>query len=74
MSQKNISTWIHDVINGSGGLHDFEDHELASSNIDRDEAVGAWVIRCLANPKCEGSQAVLSAIIERREKVQEFPQ
>ena len=61
-----IEEWVNKIIFGSGVLHAFEYHEFASCNIDRDEAVARWVIRCLANPKCEGSEEVLTAIVERR--------
>lgn len=62
-----ISAWLHAIIDGPGGLHDFEARECASPVAGRDEAVAAWVVRCLANPHCEGSRAVLDAIIQRRE-------
>ena len=62
-----IAAWIVDRI---AGLYDFEYHELAVPTINRDEAVAAWIIRCLANPKCEGSADVLNSIVDRREKVQ----
>ena len=61
-----IAEWIHDVIDN---LHVFERCELAEPRIDRDEAVGDWIIRCLANPDCEGSDYVLQKIAERREFV-----
>ncbi len=61
-----ITDWIHEIIDGSGGLHDFEDHEIATSNVSRDEVVAAWTIRCLANLKCEGSANALQEIIKRR--------
>jgi hypothetical protein len=31
-------------------------------------AASVWTMRCLANPHCEGSNAALAAILERREK------
>lgn len=33
---------------------------------NRDLAVAEFVIRCLANPRCEGSQDVLDAIAKQR--------
>lgn len=63
----NISDWIHEIIDGVGGLHDFEYYEMATPTIPRDEAVAAWVLRCLANVKCEGSDLVLGAIQKRRD-------
>jgi hypothetical protein len=64
-----ISEWIHQIISGIGGLHDYEKYELAVPRIDRDEAAASWAIRCLANPKSETAGWVLDAIIERREKL-----
>lgn len=64
-----IPEWITQIIDGPAGLHSFEEHEIATPTIPRDEAVAAWVIRCLANPLCEGSEEVFQAIAARREKV-----
>jgi hypothetical protein len=61
-----IPSWIKARIDN---LHTFERCEVASPTIPRDEAVGAWIIRCLANPECEGSAELLAAIQQRREKV-----
>jgi hypothetical protein len=68
MADITISEWITGIIDGPGGLHDYERCELASPTVPRDEAVAAWVIRCLANPRCEDSDGILAAIQEQREK------
>jgi hypothetical protein len=60
-----------EIINGTGGLHAMEYYELAVPTIDRDEAVAAWVIQCLANPNCEGSDYVLEQIQARRAQILE---
>lgn len=60
-----ISAWIKSRIDN---LHDFERCEAALPTIPRDEAVGAWIIRCLANPECDGSAELIEAIVRRREK------
>ena len=65
----NILEFSEKIINGVGGLHDFEYYEMASPNYDRDVSVAIWVIKCLANPKCEGSEEAVQAIIERRNKL-----
>ena len=65
-----IEKWVNRIINGLGGLHSFEDHEFATPNIDRDEAVARWVIRCLGNKNCEGSQEVIDAILKNRATLQ----
>ena len=62
-----LTAWIDRVINGVGGFKCWEDHEYVIFHTSREEGVAAFVIRCLANPKCEGSEDVLKAIQERRE-------
>ena len=64
-----IREWITDIISGVGGMHDYERCEVAVRNGDPDEVVAIWVIKCLANPKCEGSKEVLEAIAKRRAEV-----
>ena len=54
------------IIEGVGGLHDFGYYEMATPNYDRDVSTAIWVIKCLANPKCEGSEEAIQAILERR--------
>ena len=63
-----ILFWVHDVIDGVGGLHDFEEHEIATPNIPRDEAVAIWILKCLGNVKCEGSQKILNEIVKHRKE------
>jgi len=62
----NILEFSEKIITGVGGLHDFEYHEMATPNYDRDVTVAIWVIKCLANPLCEGSDEAIKAIIEKR--------
>lgn len=64
-----IEDWVKDVIEGVGGMHDWEKYELVVHHVPRDIAVSYWILRCLANPKNEGSQAVLDAIHERRNHI-----
>lgn len=60
-----IPAWIKGRIDN---LHTFERCELALPTIPRDEAVAAWIIRCLANPDCDGSEEMIAAIVKRRKK------
>jgi len=69
MADITIQEWITGIIDGPGGLHDFERCELASSTVPRDEVVAAWVIRCLANVNCEDSEGVLLEIQQHRAAV-----
>jgi hypothetical protein len=64
-----IRVWVHGVIDGVGGLHEFEECEIATPNIPRDEAVAIWVLKCLGNTKCEGSQKILNEILKHRREV-----
>lgn len=65
----NITEWIDKIINGPGGMADFERHEWVDwLDSDRYCAV-SWALRCLANPACEGSEDVLQAILDRRAEV-----
>lgn len=57
------------IITGVGGLHDYERCEMATPKYDRDVATVIWAIKCLANPKCKGSEEVLQAIIDRRKSL-----
>mgnify|MGYP001577499286 CR=1 FL=1 len=38
-----------DLIEGVGGLDDFEYHEMAVMNYRRDIGVAMWVVRCIGN-------------------------
>jgi hypothetical protein len=59
------------IINGDTGLHEMERCEMAVPTVDRDVAVAAWVIRCLANPNCEGSGYILDMVQARRLQILE---
>lgn len=63
-----INNWIQKIINGSSGFHVCEEHEIMIHHISREHSIAAWVIRCLANPDCEGSEDVLKAINKQRTK------
>ena len=69
MGKSPIEEYCAKIINGSGGLHAFERHELAGAKRDRDEAVAIWTIKCLANPRSEGSARILELIQERRKEL-----
>lgn len=66
-----IFDWIKNVIEGSGGLLDYERHEWAVRNYSDEITAAIWVIKCLGNPKCEGSAEVLKAILDRRKEMGE---
>lgn len=63
-----INAWINRRLNG---LFVMERYELAVRLGSDEFCASSWIIRCLANPKCEGSQEVLDAIAERRKEVSE---
>jgi len=61
-----INKWINRVIKGSAGFETWEDREGIIFHNSREEGIAAFVIRCLANPLCDGSEDVLAAILEQR--------
>lgn len=63
-----IGKWCRRIIEGVGGMNDYEKYETVIWHVPDRVAVADWTIRCLANPKCEGSQEILEAIIERRKE------
>lgn len=67
-----IPSFIEEIINGVGGFKVQEDREFVIYP-DREVGVAGFIIRCLANPQCKGSQEVLDAIIARRAKVGGLP-
>lgn len=60
-----IEKWIGRIINGGTGFKAWEDRECVIFHTSREEGIAAFVIRCLGNPRCEGSKEVLSAILSR---------
>jgi hypothetical protein len=65
----NIAAWIMDIIEGSGGMNQFEEREMVIWHVPERIAAANWAVRCLANPRCKGSAEVLAAILERRRKL-----
>ncbi len=56
------------VIEGPGGMNDYEDHEMVVwHNSDR-VAAAHWMLKCLANPDCKGSEEAVAAILEARSR------
>ena len=69
--ENDVETWMKDIIEGCGGMNDYEEYELVIWNEPERVAAARWTLRCLANPKCAGSEYVLNAIMERRKEVLE---
>jgi hypothetical protein len=60
--------WCQTVIEGGGGMISWQSHEMVifdSAYDDRTHAA-AFVLRCLANPRCAGSEEILRLIHDRR--------
>lgn len=68
VSDFDIGEWIRECMVGKGGsMKDFEAREgVYDAGKPRRVAAANFIVRCLANPKCEGSDEALRAIIERR--------
>lgn len=62
----NIEKWLGRIIHGTGGFKNCEKYEAMLHHISREYSIAEWVIRCLANPECEGSNEVIEAIIKQR--------
>lgn len=54
------------IVEGTGGMNSFEEHEVVDFGCSDRVAAAEWALRCLANPRCEGSQRVLDEIIRHR--------
>ncbi len=67
-TKKNMTDreFVTDIIDGPGGLKDWEDREYGSLSTNACVAGALWTLRCLANPLCEGSEEALQAILEKR--------
>jgi len=65
-SYEDLKAWCVRIVEGPGGLEDWHKYECFGTEPTTVEVV-EWVIRCLGNPKCEGSSQVLEAIADRRE-------
>ena len=61
-----VADWVKDIIEGPQGMNSFQRHEMVSWGEPERIAAANWVLRCLANPSCEGSGQMLHAILERR--------
>lgn len=61
-----ISEFVERIINGPTGLAVMEDREFMVHHKPDRIITAEFVIRCLANPLCEDSGAVLQSIMRRR--------
>jgi hypothetical protein len=60
--------FAREIIEGTGGLESFIEHELPDYE-DSDRVVAAhWTLKCLANPDCEGSEEAIQAILAARQQ------
>ncbi len=60
-------------IEGSGGMNDYEYYEFVVWDVPDRVAAAHWILKCLANPACEGSEEALAAIMAHRETVSHGP-
>ena len=68
-----VADWVHDIIEGPQGMNSFQRHEMVIWNEPERIAAANWVLRCLANPRCEGSDQMIHAILERRKNAMRSP-
>lgn len=63
----NLREFATNIIEGSGGMNAFEHHEVVDFGCSDRVAAAEWAIKCLANPRCEGSEEAIAAILAQRE-------
>ena len=61
-----VADWVKDIIEGPQGMNSFQRNEIVIWNEPERIAAANWVLRCLANPRCDDSDQMLHAILERR--------
>lgn len=61
-----LHEWVNRTIEGPAGFKVWEDRECVVHHVSREFSIAAFVMRCLANKECEGSEHALNAIIKRR--------
>lgn len=54
------------VIEGPGGMNDFERCEIVSWEGCERVVAAHWMLKCLANIDCEGSEEAVASILEKR--------
>ena len=65
-----LGEFVTRCIEGPMGMNSFEEHEMVIWHVSDRVAAADYIIRCLANPDCPGSQDVLNAIhAERRRQL-----
>lgn len=63
----NIAEWVDRQVVGPGGMDDYEAHELVIWHVPDRIATARWIVRCLGNPRNEGSREVVMALMRRHE-------
>ena len=69
ITTEEIYAWVHKIVDGIGGLHDFEYYEMATPKIPRDEAIAIWTLKALANPDSEVAGKIVALIQEHRRQM-----
>lgn len=72
MTYEEVEAWVKGIVDD---LRTKEERDVMVFNVERDMGVMMYLLRCLGNPDCGGSQAMVNAILERRNKLAEvWPQ
>lgn len=61
-----LHDWVARIIDGPTGFKVWEDREGVLHHVSREVSIALFVVRCLANVNCDGSEQVLNAIMRRR--------
>jgi hypothetical protein len=65
-----LLSWIDRIIEGPTGFKAWEENEWVIFHWPRECGIAHFVIRCLANPACEGSQEMLDEIMAQRKRLE----
>lgn len=63
-----LPAWCRDVIEGSGGMNDYERHEWVVWHVPERVAAATWAVRCLGETRCPGSAAVMRHLNRQRRR------
>ena len=62
---ESLNDFTEHIIHGIGGLDDYINYEIPVYD-DEKLFIADWVIRCLANTDCKGSELIINEIIKKR--------
>jgi hypothetical protein len=61
-----IADWCREMIEGTGGMNDYEYYEAVDWGVSDRVAAAEWILRCLANPANQTGAIILEKILLAR--------